>query len=135
MKNFNTYLVLTVLTILMAVSPALKEACSAEAMFGADEAEGPRVQIHNIEASIARDRDKIIAETKAIGDDRRKIKDAGRLADKTKAAQIKEEAEQDIKNRQAVIKTIKASISTKKDQRGDLLYGAPQKIEQREAGR
>ncbi len=112
--------------------PAPQEANAAgEENGGPVEMEGTREKIHNIEAGISEDRDKIIAQMRAIKDDRRKIKDAGRLSDKTKAAQIKEEAGRDIQKREAAIKELKRSISMKKDERGGLMYGKGQKIEKR----
>lgn len=120
----------------MLAFPAAQEARAAdEEKPGPAETEGARAEIHNLEAGIAADRDKIIAEGRAIKEDRRKIKDAERLSDKTKAAQIKEEAGADIKKRETAIKELKTSISVKKDQRGGLLYGKGQKIETRTEGR
>lgn len=136
MQIFKTCLAVIVMAASILAFQAPQDARAAgETVNGAGEIEGPRERIHKIEVSIAEDRDKIITQTKAIKEDRWKIKDAGKLSDKAEAARIKEEAAQDIAKREAAIKELKRSISVKKEERGNLLYGGGQKIERRTEGR
>ena len=135
MKIFKVYLAVTLLAVLGLAFSAPQEArADREAANSPGEIEGLRDKVHKIEVSIGEDRDKIIAETKAIREDRRRIKDAGRLSDKTKAVQIKEDAGQDIKKREALIKDLKSSIRVKKEERSEFMYGKGQKIARRRVG-
>ena len=60
---------------------------------------------------------------KAIKADRQKLRDAEKLTDKVKAGEVKQGVSQDIEKRQAAIKDLKKSISDKKYQRNELMYG------------
>lgn len=134
MRIFKAYLAVTFLAGLMLALPAPQEARAAgETRLVPAKMEGARERIHDLEASIAEDRDNIIAQGRAIKDDRRRIKDAERLSDKTEALRKIDEAGQDIKKREAAIKDLKKSISMKKDERGILMYGKEQIIQRRTA--
>ena len=72
-----------------------------------------------VELEIDADRDKIIEESNAINADRRKLKDADKVSDKTGAEQIKK----DIEERKVKIIDLKKEISDKKEQRYFLMNG------------
>ena len=77
------------------------------------------VSVRKIELAIDADRDKIIEESKAIGRDKRKLKEAEKASDKANAVQIR----QGIKDREAVIKGLKDGIRGKKVERYNLMNG------------
>ena len=83
-------------------------------------------EVHRIETEIAEYRDRIIEEGKAIAADRKRSREASRLADKTKAEQMKQEMQQDIKNREAAINGLKREINDRKDRKNEILYGKTQ---------
>ena len=98
------------------LQPAYCEAVKKEEVL---EADGTREQIRNIELSIAGDREKIIQETRAINEDKRKLKAAQKSGDKA----IADEMAKDIKTREAAIKAIKGGIVSKKDEKNNIVYG------------
>ena len=85
--------------------------------------EASRMAVHNVEAEIDADRNKIIEEGGAIKADRRKLKEAEKMPDKLKVEEIKKEINQDIGNREAAIRDLKKGISNKKEQRYILMNG------------
>ena len=76
--------------------------------------------VRKLELAIAEDRDKIIQENAAIKEDEWKLKEAEKIADRTKAQAIKEELGRDIARRKNTIKSLKKDISDMKDKRNDL---------------
>lgn len=87
-----------------------------------DVVEVDRDNVSKIEAEIAAAREQIIKEDEAIKLDVRKLKEIDRMADKAQGEAMKREINQDIKNRKAAIKSLKAGIRNKKFERNDLVY-------------
>jgi hypothetical protein len=79
--------------------------------------------VREIELSIDADRENIILENKAIGKNRQRLREAGRIIDKAKAGQLIAEIKEDISRRKSVIKDLKKAISDKKDRKNGLVYG------------
>ena len=90
--------------------------------------------VRKLELAIAEDRDKIIQENAAIKEDEWKLKEAEKIADRTKAQAIKEELGRDIARRKNTIKSLKKDISDMKDKRNDLVYGEGLIIPKRRSG-
>jgi len=122
MKALRIYLAVTLIAGTISVVSLSQKAYAADHENSA---------VRKIEIGIDTDRDKIIEESKAIKADRRKLKEAEKIADKAKVEQIKQEINQDIEKRKAAIKDLKTDISNKKDQKNDLVYGKGQKIPKR----
>ena len=126
MKGLKIGLTVTLMTGVILAFGLPQKAYAVEKLVMRD-GEGSR----KLERAIDADRDKIISESKAISEDRRKMRQALKAAGKEKAGQAKQEIEQDIKSREARIKEIKKEISGLKDQRNDILYGKERGIPKR----
>ena len=128
MKTLRMYLVITLLVWTTSLVVLLRQAYTADVNKDnlADIKQDGNA-IHKIQAGIDADRDKIIEENKAIVVDRRKLKEAEKIADKAKIEQIN----QNIEKRKAVIKDLKKDIRNKKDQKSYLIYGKPQNMPKR----
>ena len=80
--------------------------------------------MRNLEKEIIAQRDQIIQESRAIDSDRRKLKEAGRISDKTESERVKQEINQDIEKRKAAIADLKKDINKKRDRQHDIKYGS-----------
>jgi len=81
-------------------------------------------ELRNLEKEIIAQRDQIIQESRAIDSDRRKLKEAGRISDKTESERVKQEINQDIEKRKAAIADLKKDINKKRDRQHDIKYGS-----------
>lgn len=132
MKSLIMYLAVILIagTILAAVLSQQASAFDINKSISSN-TERERNGVCKLEADIAADRDRIIEENKAIKADRQKLKEAGKIADKAKAEQVRQELNQDIERRNAAIKDLKRGISVKRLHQHDLIYGKEQPMENR----
>ena len=127
MKTRNIYYALILMVAATSAMISPRNGYAADA--AADKTPIPALTPHGnskvrvVELEIDADRDKIIEETSAIRDDRRRLKGADKMSDKTGAAHIAEEISKDIVARDARIGYLKKEIKDKKAERYILMNG------------